>query len=178
MTGPDRLAAASNRRAPAPQGSEQKPGRGLPIGRVGRAHGLDGSFYVDHPGHELTEGTSVNVAGRAAVIERRAGTDARPLIRLSGVAGREAAEALRGEALMGVENGGALEDGEWPAADLVGCTIEGLGEVRRVVEAPSCDLLEVGDEGTLVPFVSDAVKRVDVDARVIEVDREFLGLDG
>ncbi|MFL5911510.1 MAG: hypothetical protein ACJ768_13160 [Gaiellaceae bacterium] len=145
---------------------------------MGRAHGLDGSFYVDRPGHELTEGTSVNVAGRAAVIERRGGTVERPLIRLSGVADRDAVEALRGEALILTESGGALEEGEWPAADLVGCRIEGLGEVRRVVEAPSCDVLEVGDDGTLVPFVSDAVKRVDVEARVIEVDRAFLGLDG
>jgi 16S rRNA processing protein RimM len=144
---------------------------------VGRAHGLDGSFYVDRPDHDLAEGTSVSVAGRAAVIERRAGTDTRPLVRLSGVADRAAAEALRGEALILSDGGGALEEGEWPAADLVGCAIEGLGEVRRVVEAPSCDLLEVGDEGTLVPFVRDAVKRVDVDARVIEVDRAFLGLD-
>ena len=119
----------------------------------------------------------MSVAGRAAVIERRAGTDTRPLVRVSGVADRAAAEALRGEALILSDGGGALEEGEWPAADLVGCTIEGLGEVRRVVEAPSCDLLEVGDEGTLVPFVRDAVKRVDVDARVIEVDRAFLGLD-
>ena len=46
-----------------------------------------------------------------------------------------------------------------------------------MVEAPSCDILEVGDDGVLVPFVSDAVKRVDTDARLIEVDREFLGLD-
>jgi 16S rRNA processing protein RimM len=145
---------------------------------VGRAHGLDGSFYVDRPDHELAEGTSVSVGGRAAVVERRAGTDARPLIRLSGVADRDAAEALRGEAVILSAGGGPLEEGEWPAEDLVGCTIEGVGEVLRVVQAPSCDLLEVGDEGTLVPFVRDAVKRVDVDARVIEVDRRFLGLDG
>ena len=163
---------------PAPDRPAPAADRGLTIGRVGRAHGLDGSFYVNRPGHELTEGMSVNVAGRAAVVERRAGTDARPLIRLSGVVDRDAAEALRGEALTLSASGGALEEGEWPAADLVGCKIEGLGEVRRVVEAPSCDLLEVGDEGILVPFVSDAVKRVDVDARVIEVDRAFLGLDG
>jgi 16S rRNA processing protein RimM len=152
-------------------------GRQLPAGRVGRPHGLDGSFYVERPGHELAEGTPVTVAGRAAVIERRSGTDERPLVRLSGVAGREAAEALRGEALLLTDGGGGLAAGEWLAADLVGCRIEGIGEVRRLVEGPSCDVLEVGDEAVLIPFVSDAIKQVDTDARVIEVDRGFLGLD-
>ena len=50
------------------------------------------------------------------------------------------------------------------------------GYVERVLDGPSCDLLEVGEDGILVPLVSDAVKRVDLEARVIEIDREFLGL--
>ena len=41
---------------------------------------------------------------------------------------------------------------------------------------PSCDVLEVGEGGVLVPFVSDAIRRVDAEAGVIEVDSEFLGL--
>jgi 16S rRNA processing protein RimM len=154
-------------------------GRELPAGRVGRAHGLDGSFYVERPGHELSEGTALTVAGRGAVVERRAGTDERPLVRLSGVAGREAAEALRGETLLLTDRGdqdAVLAADEWLAADLIGCRIEGLGDVRRVVEGPSCDVLEVGDDGVLVPFVSDAITRVDTEARVIEVDRGFLDL--
>jgi 16S rRNA processing protein RimM len=151
--------------------------RQLPAGRVGRPHGLDGSFYVERPGNELAEGTPVTVGGRTAVVERRSGTDERPLVRLSGVTGREAAEALRGEALLLAEGGGDLAADEWLAADLVGCRIEGIGEVRRVVEGPSCDVLEVGGDGVLIPFVSDAIERIDTDARVIEVDRGFLGLD-
>jgi ribosomal 30S subunit maturation factor RimM len=50
--------------------------------------------------------------------------------------------------------------------------------VRRVIAGPSCDVLEVGDGAVLVPFISDAIRRVDTDARVIEVDAEFLGIDG
>jgi ribosomal 30S subunit maturation factor RimM len=45
-----------------------------------------------------------------------------------------------------------------------------------VVAAPSCDVLEVGEEAVLVPLVTDAVVRVDVEARVIEVDLRFLGI--
>jgi 16S rRNA processing protein RimM len=130
---------------------------------------------VERPAQELAEGTSVTVAGRETVVERRGGTDDRPLVRLSGIADRGAVQALRGEALIAAEDGGNLAEDEWLAADLVGCTIEGLGEVRRVVEAPSCELLEVGDDGALVPFVSDAITKIDLQARIIEVDREFLG---
>ena len=43
--------------------------------------------------------------------------------------------------------------------------------------APSCDVLEVGEDGVLIPFVSDAIERIDLAARVIEVDTAFLGLD-
>ena len=37
----------------------------------------------------------VTVGGRAARVERRAGTDAKPIVRLSGISDRNAAEALR-----------------------------------------------------------------------------------
>jgi 16S rRNA processing protein RimM len=138
-----------------------------PAGRVGRAHGRDGSFYVNGADAPFAVGTSVRIGSTSGVVERRAGTDERPLIRLSGVDPREHA----GEALLVEE---PLGEGEYAAADLVGCDVPGLGRVERVVNGPSCDVLEVGD--VLVPFVSDAVRRVDVERRVIEVDREFLGL--
>lgn len=144
-------------------------------GRVGRAHGLDGSFYVERPSEPLEPGTEVTVAGRSARVERRAGTPERPIVRLSGIGDRTAAEAVRGEPIM--VDGGALADDEYLTADLVGCEVPGLGTVRRVISAPSCDLLEVGDSAVLVPFIGDAVTSVDTDARVIEVNAEFLDLD-
>jgi ribosomal 30S subunit maturation factor RimM len=67
-----------------------------------------------------------------------------------------------------------LGEGEYAADDLVGCRVEGVGVVERVVNGPSCDVLEVGD--VLIPFVEDAIVSLDLDARVIEVDRSFLGL--
>jgi 16S rRNA processing protein RimM len=142
---------------------------------VGRAHGLDGSFYVEQPAEPLTAGADVTVRGVSTRVERRAGTEDRPIVRLSGVGDRTAAEALRGEPILVA--GGDLAEGEYLTADLVGCEIPGLGQVRRVIAAPSCDLLEVGDDAVLVPFISDAVTRVDTGARLIEVDTGFLGLD-
>jgi len=143
-------------------------------GVVGRSHGLDGSFHVERPQHPLERGTVVCLDGREWTVKRRAGTDRKPLIRLAGVDTREAAAALRGEPLLVQQ---ALADGEWLAADLVGCRVEGLGAVVRVIDAPSCDLLEL-EGGELVPLISDAVHSVDLDDRKIEIDRRFLRLDG
>ena len=120
----------------------------------------------------LVEGAELTVAGDTRRIARRAGTDARPIVRLDGVDGRD----LRGQELRAPW--AAPVEGEWEAEELVGCSVPGIGVVRRVVAAPSCDLLEVGEQGVLVPLVSDAVRRVDTGARVIEVDLRFLGLDG
>ena len=151
--------------------------RRVAAGRVGRAHGRDGSFYVERAAHDLAEGTAVVVGGRTARVERRAGSAERPLLRLSGVADRQAAAALRGEALLVSLAQAPLEPGEWLVEDLVGCRVEGLGDVRGVLLGPSCDVLEVGPDRVLVPLVSDAVRRIDPQARVIEVDPAFLALD-
>jgi 16S rRNA processing protein RimM len=139
--------------------------------KVGRPHGLDGSFYVDEP---LAEGDAVTIGDREYKVAERKGTDAKPIVRLEGIGDREAAEALRGETLATGNRELATGSDEWLIEDLVGCRIEGVGEVSGVLEGLSCDVLEVGD--SLIPLVTDAVTRVDVANKVIEVDREFLGL--
>jgi 16S rRNA processing protein RimM len=152
-------------------------------GRVGRPHGLDGSFYVaDARAALLVAGAVVRVAGREAEVVRRAGTDARPIVRLGGVASRDAAEELRGlELLVPRAAVPPLEEDEWWAEDLEGCrVVDGareLGRVSRLVPLPSCEALEVtgGGEDFLVPLVRDAVRSVDVDAKVVDVDVAFLG---
>jgi 16S rRNA processing protein RimM len=145
----------------------------VPAGSVGRPHGLDGSFHVTRPG-ALSLGTTVTVAGRPYEIERLAGTAERPIVRLSGCSSREDAEALRGADLLVPA---VLEEGEFWASDLVGCTVvdggREVGVVTRMVALPSCEALEVGD--LLIPMVRDAIRSIDVDARRIDVDMEFLG---
>jgi 16S rRNA processing protein RimM len=151
--------------------------RRVAVGRVGKAHGLDGSFYVNDASHPLPEGMMLTVRDEAHRVARRGGTDDRPLVRLDGVDDRDTAEALNGEALLAALEDAPLEEDEWLAEDLVGCEVPGLGEVMRVVGAPSCDLLEVGPDAVLVPLVSDAVKGIDLDARRIDVDLDFLALE-
>ena len=160
---------------------------GLPAGRVGRAHGLDGSFYVTGPRPRLlTVGASVTVAGRIAEIVRRSGTDQHPIVRLRGIEGRVAAETLRGQPLIVSQaQAPALAEGEWWAHELEGCEVlDGerlLGRVIRMIELPSCEVLEVerpaGGDPLLVPMVKDAIQLVDTAARRIEINGDFLDLD-
>jgi 16S rRNA processing protein RimM len=155
----------------------------LAAGRVGRPHGLDGSFHVTRPrGALLPLGAKVRVGDREAEIVRRAGTDERPILRLAGHEDRAAAEALRGSDLLVHRDAApALADDEWYAEDLEGCrVVDGLvdvGRVRRLVALPSCEVLEVerdGEEDLLVPLVRDAVRSVDVAKGVVDVDLAFL----
>jgi 16S rRNA processing protein RimM len=136
-------------------------------GRVGKPHGLDGSFYVDTPRHELPEGTPLVLAGVTHTIARRAGTDERPLIRLEDI---DDPRPLRGELLL-VED--ELADDEWLASQLIGLSVPGAGTVSQVIDAPSCSVLELED-GTLIPFITDAVRSIDLEAGEIQVNPEYL----
>jgi 16S rRNA processing protein RimM len=157
----------------------------LRAGVVGSPHGLDGSFHVVGANAPLlTLGATVMIAGRELLITRRAGTDARPILRLEGCEDREAAQRLRGEELMVArEQAPELDGDEWWAEDLEGCAVHDggrpVGTVRRLLALPSCEVLEVVREpprgDLLVPLVTDAVRSVDVERREIEIDLRFLG---
>ena len=99
------------------------PSGWLRAGRVGRPHGLDGSFHVVLANPALLDAVErVTVGGREREIVRRAGTASRPIIRLDDCDDRDAAQALRGEELTVPRSvAPALEEDEWWAEDLVGC---------------------------------------------------------
>ena len=154
----------------------------LIAGRVGRPHGLDGSFHVTRPrGVLLRLGGTVRVGEAVFEVVRRAGTEDRPILRLHGLDDRAGIEALRGEELR-VERAAAppLPEGEYWPEDLEGCTVltpdgRELGVVATMRALPSCEVLEVGD--LLVPMVGDAVVEIDVAKRRIVVDPGFLGVE-
>lgn len=159
----------------------------LHAGRVGRPHGLDGSFHVTYPRAALLEqGRAVLVEGRRELIVRRAGTDQRPIVRLESCCTRDDAERLRGaELLVPRAEAPPLGEDEWWPEELEGCQVvdgeRAVGVVRRLRALPSCEVLEVArDDGgeLLVPLIRDAVRAVDVQARRIDVDLAFLGEAG
>jgi 16S rRNA processing protein RimM len=158
----------------------------LHAGRVGRPHGLDGSFHVTQPRAALLEqGRTLLVGDLEDEIVRRAGTDARPIVRLASCTTRTQVEALRGtDLLVPRAEAPELEEDEWWPEQLEGCAVHDgereVGTVRRLLALPSCEVLEVtrprgAGSDLLVPLISDAVRSVDVDARRIDVDLAFLG---
>jgi len=156
--------------------------RFLEAGRVGRAHGLDGSFHVNGPRPRLL---TLGMPTDLGAIVRRVGTDERPVIRLEGCDTREAAEALHGRPLLvSVHDAPPLEEGEWWAHELEGLAVtdgsKAVGTVRRMRELPSVEVLEVerpdGSE-LLVPMVGDAIRELDVAGRRVDIDLGFLDAD-
>jgi 16S rRNA processing protein RimM len=153
------------------------------VGRVGRAHGLDGSVYLDGHGGvvPLAPGTRVAIGERPAVIRGRRGTAERPILRFDLAATREDAEALRGQPVsVPSRRLPQPEPDEYFHVDLIGCAVYAgerrLGEVVDVLTYPANDVLDVrgGDEGLLLPFAADAVLEVDVAGRRILVSEDIL----
>lgn len=100
--------------------------------------------------------------------------------RLSGVATREAAEALRGARLHADRAVlPPLSEDEFYHADLIGLTVfdtggSEIGTVRAVLDHGAGDLLEIGGTGlrdtVLLPFTREAVPVVDIAAGRLVAD--------
>jgi 16S rRNA processing protein RimM len=156
----------------------------LSAGRVGRPHGLDGSFVVTRPRPPLlVHGAALRIGDDEREIVRRAGTDDKPIVRLEGIEAREAAEVLRGQELLVARSAApALDDDQYWPEDLEGCTVTDgdrtVGVVRALIGYPSVDVLEVEREGgdpLLLPMVRDAIRSVDIPAKRIDASLAFLG---
>ena len=90
-------------------------------GRVGKAHGLDGSFWVEDPSHALDEGTQVTLDGKT-LHGGPTGRHRHAPAAATGGHGRSAPAARRDPA-----RGGRADEGEWLASQLVGCEVVGRG---------------------------------------------------
>ena len=98
---------------------------------------------------------------------------AHAVVTLDGIPRAEAAEELVGASVWTLRENVALAEGEYYDEDLIGCRIveagRSLGNVRAVRHYPAQDVLEL-DRGAFVPMVSAFVRRIDLDARVIDVE--------
>jgi 16S rRNA processing protein RimM len=101
------------------------------------------------------------------------------LVKLAGVDDRDEAGKYGG-ALMGVRRGEVEPAGqdEYYHFELVGCTVvdekgEEVGIVREVLRMPANDVLVVagGDREMLVPTIKQVVKQVDLEGRLIVIER-------
>ena len=151
------------------------------VGTVGKAHGLDGSVYVDAPcgWYAFPRGETVRVDGVPRALRRRAGTDDRPLVAFDGVDDRAAAEGLRGATLeLPASRLPPAEADTYFHFDLVGCAAYQaerlLGHVAAVEEGVAHDILVLDDAGpTRLPFVAAIVTSVDVAGRRLEITPEL-----
>ncbi len=147
----------------------------VPVGRVGRPHGLDGAFVVenasDGPGRfEIGAKLRVNGEEATVVLSRRVGRR-RPAIKLDRAVERNAELTVLREELP------PPEDGSYYVADLVGLEVveaegERLGVVTDVLPGVANDALEL-DTGLLLPFVEDCVRDVDLVQRRVVVAPGF-----
>jgi 16S rRNA processing protein RimM len=147
----------------------------VPIGRVGRPHGIDGSFFVEGPSERadaFAAGATVYVDGAPVkIIGSKRGSQGRPVIRLERRVERGATLAVPRESLP------ALEADEYYAFQLVGLEAveEGgrlLGRVREVLDYPANDVLEL-DSGVSLPLVEACVRKVDLEGGRIVIAAGF-----
>jgi 16S rRNA processing protein RimM len=151
----------------------------VPVGVVGRPHGLDGSFFVDGPSERaetFATGATIYVDGAPAkVVASKRGSHDRPVIRLDRRVDRGTTLAVpRGELP-------ALGEDEYYGFQLVGLAVEeeggrSLGRVSDVVNYPANDVLEL-ESGALLPLVGACVRQVDLEGGRIIVSVGFADPD-
>jgi 16S rRNA processing protein RimM len=134
------------------------------VGKVGRPHGIDGSFFVEGPSDDparFAKGSTLYAAGEPAeVIVSKRGSGGRPVIKLDRPVERGTTLALPRETLP------PLEEDEYYNFQLVGLTVEEeggrvLGQVKDVLDYPANDVLEL-DSGVFLPLVEACVRQVDL----------------
>jgi 16S rRNA processing protein RimM len=145
------------------------------VGRVGRAHGVDGAFVVERPSDDddrfvLGAILYANAEPATVVLSRRVG-GGRRAIRLDRPVERGAVLAVPRADLP------ATEDDEYYVFQLVGLAVEEeggreLGRVTDVEPGVANDALAL-DSGLLLPLVEDCVLTVDVDGGRIVVAPGF-----
>lgn len=146
------------------------------VGRVGKSHGLDGSFVVEAASEEpqrFEVGAELIVEGQPATVVGRRTSRGRPVIRLDRRVPRGAALEIPQTALE------PTADGEYYVFQLVGLEVsedggEVLGRVADVAPGVANDVLEL-DSGLYLPMVEDCIRRIDLDERLIVVAAGFSG---
>jgi 16S rRNA processing protein RimM len=144
------------------------------VGRVGKPHGLDGSFFVERGSDDperFAEDATLYVDGKPARIESSKRSGGRPVIRLDRDVPRGAELTVRRTDLP------PTEGGEYYAFQLVGLAVEEeggrtLGRVAAVAPGVANDVLEL-DSLLALPLVDACVRKVDLDGGRIVVAAGF-----
>jgi 16S rRNA processing protein RimM len=144
------------------------------VGRVGKSHGLDGSFVVENASdapERFEVGAELIVEGEPARVVARRHARGRPVIRLDRRVARGAQLEIPREALA------PPGEDEYYVFQLVGLRVQEdggdeLGTVTDVLPGVANDVLEL-DSGIALPMVEDCVRAVDLSAGRILVAPGF-----
>jgi 16S rRNA processing protein RimM len=158
----------------------------IQLGVVGKPHGVRGTFHLDGciDAPALVPGLVLLIGDREFTLTARGGVDERPLVTLEEVNDRAQIALLRGQPVRAARGDlTALASDEWFADDLIGMSVvdeagNRLGEIVRMVNLPSVDVLEVETtEGSQLqlPMVRDAIIAIEPGTGVT-VDAKFLDL--
>jgi 16S rRNA processing protein RimM len=145
------------------------------VGRVGKPHGLDGSFFVEgasQAAERFAKGATLWVGGEPVRVATSKQARGRPVIRLDRKVERGSLLSVPRAELP------PPEADSYYVFELVGLIVqeEGGGELGRVVdvqEYPANDVLEL-DSGVALPLVEACVRQVDVDGGRIVVSPGFV----
>lgn len=149
----------------------------MTVGRVGRPHGLDGSFFVERASEDperFAKGATLYVEGEPAkVAASKRGSGGRPVIKLDRVVPRGAELTLPRDELP------PTEEGEYYSFELVGLEVEdeggsALGRVKDVLPGVANDVLEL-DSGMTLPLVEACIREVDLQRGRILIATGFAG---
>jgi len=147
----------------------------VPVGRVGRPHGVDGSFFVEEPSEvegRFARGATLWVDGfEVEIVVSKRGSGGRPVLMLDRAVVRGSTLSVPREALP------EPDEDTFYVFQLVGLTVEedggrALGTVAEVHNGPANDSLEL-DSGLLLPLVAACVLDVDLEAGRVLVARGF-----
>jgi len=144
------------------------------IGKVGRPHGIDGAFFVEHPsddGRWWKTGARFLAGGTPVEVVAHRTSSGRPVVKVE--------PPVERGVLLEVDRADlpATADDEYYAFELVGLQIveetgRALGTVVAVTSGVANDVLEL-DSGVLLPMVEDCIRTIDLAAGRIAVAEGF-----
>jgi 16S rRNA processing protein RimM len=144
------------------------------VGRVGKPHGLDGSFFVENGSEDearFAVGATLHLDGEPARVVDSKRSGGRTVIRLDREAPRGAQLAVPRSELP------PPGEDEYYEFQLVGLAVEeeggrALGRVAALQPGPANDVLEL-DSGLLLPLVGACILEVDLAAGRILIAQGF-----
>ena len=154
----------------------------LVVGRIGRAHGVQGEATVevrtDDPDQRFAIGSTLTIENnRVLTITNSRWHNQILLLTFAGITNRDQIEELRDQLLYTEVDTENNLPGEYHFQQLIGCQVKlenmkEIGLVREIIQLPGQDLLAIDTPNgeVLIPMVKQIIISVDIAAKLIVVN--------